>query len=140
MQLYDAKVRIDGNRDHEVVKHNLTAAEIHLLQHIHLSPQGHPVVVDIKHVADVNRSDAKERARLANEYTKGELSEDRGAKLINSLFGVAGVALPQTYIAPEPIIIEDFAVEDESDEEVVPVAPIVRSELKKPKKADDLVG
>lgn len=141
MKLYTAKVRIGGDRDHEVVKHNLTGAEIKLLEHIHISAKGHAVVVDIVHTADVNRSDAKERARLALEYTKGELVEDRGQKLINSLFGVDGVPLPQEYVAAAPEQITNFEVEDEEAEEIVAVAPPVRSTPKAPKKTvEDVVG
>lgn len=133
MKLYTAKVRIGGSRDHEVVKHNLTGAEMALLEALHVSPQGHPVIVDIKHTGDVNRTDAKERARLASEYSRGELVEDRGAKLINGLFGLPGVPLPQEYVAPVPV--ETVAYDPDSDAEpevITPVAPIERAKIKLP--------
>ena len=141
MKLYSARVRIGGSRDHEVDKHNLTAAEMKVLEMLHVSPQGHPVIVNPVHTGDVKRSDAKERARLAQLYSKGELVENRGEKIINGLFGVAGVALPQEYVAPvaEDVKSNDFSVEEEEDEEIVPVKP-VRSEPKKAKGVDELVG
>jgi hypothetical protein len=43
MKLYTAKVRIGGSRDHEVIKHDLTGAEMKLLEAIHVSAHGHPV-------------------------------------------------------------------------------------------------
>lgn len=140
MKLYSAKVRLGGSLEHEVNRDNLTGAEMHLLAKIHEGK--HPVLVDIKHTGDVNRTDAKERARLADTYTKGELTEDRGVKLINELFGVAGVPLPQDYVAPtaqEPV---EFGADAEGDEPevITPVAPIARSGKAKattnPKAAD----
>lgn len=145
MRLYTAKVRIGGSRDHEVVKHNLTAPEMKLLEQLHVSPQGHPVLMDIKHTGDVNRIDAKERARLAAEYSRGELVEDRGAKLINGLFGLPGVTLPHEYIADIPA--EAVAYDPDSDAEpeiITPVAPVERVKIKLPEKkaasADAVVG
>lgn len=133
MKLYSARVRIGGSRDHEVDKHNLTGAEMKLLEALHVSPQGHPVITNVVYTGDVNRSDAKERARLADNYSKGELVENRGEKIINSLFGVAGVPLPQEYVAPEAAPATEFSVEEEIEEVITPVAPIKRSE---PKRAD----
>lgn len=128
MDLYSCKVRLAGSTDNEVVKHNVTAAEIHLLASIHLGEGKQAPVVDIVKTGTVNRSDAKERARLADTYTKGELVEDRGAKMINNLFGVAGVPLPQTYVAPEVFVPEEFnPLEEEEAEVIVPVEAPVRA-------------
>lgn len=136
MKLYTAKVRLNGSRDNEVIKHHLTAAEILLLQNIHVSPQGHPSVVDIVHTANVNRSDSKERARLADLYTKGELVEDRGTKMINGLFGI-GTALPQDYVEPEPVIVETY--DDSTEvEEITGIEPIVQTKLAAPKPVADV--
>lgn len=142
MRLYSGKVRIGGSRDHEVIKHNLTAPEMKLLEMLHVSPQGHPVIVDIQHTGDVNRPDAKERARLAQEYSKGELVENRGRKLIDALFGVAGVPLPQEYVAPITVEATVYDNEADNDPEVItPVALPVRSPVKaKAREADALVG
>lgn len=143
MKLYTAKVRIGGSRDHEVTKENLTAPEMKLLEQLHVSPAGHPVLMEIKHTGDVNRTDAKERARLGEIYSKGELVENRGAKLINGLFGLPGVPLPQEYIADTPVAQAEFTAEEEEAEVITPVAPIERVKLKlKPKAAaaESVVG
>ncbi len=57
MKLYTAKVRLAGDRDHEVIKNNLTAAEMKLLEHIHVSPKGHPTLVEIVHTGMVEEYD-----------------------------------------------------------------------------------
>lgn len=128
MDLYSCKVRLAGSLDHEVIKHNVTAPEIHLLAAIHAGEGKQAPVVDIVKTGTVNRSDAKERARLADTYTKGELVEDRGSKMINAMFGVVGVPLPQTYVAPEVIVHTEYDIgEDEEVEVIVPVEAPVRA-------------
>lgn len=128
MDLYSCKIRLNGSLDHEVIKTNVTAPELHLLSNIHRGEGKHPPVVDIVKTGTVNRSDAKERARLADGYTKGELVEDRGNKMINSLFGVAGVPLPQTYVAPEVFAVEEFNPDEPDEpEEIIPVELPVRA-------------
>lgn len=128
MDLYSCKVRLDGSLDNEVIKHNVTAAEIHILAAMHNGQGKHPPVVDIVKTGTVNRSDAKERARLADTYTHGELVEDRGTKMITAMFGVAGVPLPQEYVAPEVFATTEYNPgEDEPEEEIVPVAAPVRA-------------
>lgn len=128
MDLYTCKVRLAGSTDHEVIKHNVTAPEIHLLAAIHHGEGKQAAVVDIVKTGTVNRSDAKERARLADTYTKGELVEDRGFKMINAMFGVAGVPLPQSYVAPEVIHHVEFNPGEEDEvEEIIPVEAPVRS-------------
>lgn len=128
MDLYTCKVRLNGSTDNEVLKHNVTAPEIHLLAMIHAGEGRQAPVVDIVKTGSVNRSDAKERARLADGYSKGELVENRGAKMINALFGVAGIPLPQTYIEPEVIKAVEFNPgEDEEEEVITPVEAPVRA-------------
>jgi hypothetical protein len=128
MDLYSCKIRLDGSLDNEVIKHNVTAAEIHVLSVIHNGQGKHPPVVDIVKTGTVNRSDMKERARLAELYTKGELTEDRGTKIITGIFGVAGVPLPQVYVAPEVFeTVEYNPGEDEVEEVITPVEEPVRA-------------
>lgn len=128
MDLYSVKVRLNGSLENEVIKHNVTAPEIHLLWNIHRGEGKHPPVVDITKTGTVNRSDAKERARLADTYTKGELVEDRGSKMISAMFGVAGVPLPQTYVAPEVFATVEYNPGEEEVEEVItPVEAPVRA-------------
>lgn len=127
MKLYTAKIRIKGSLEHEVVKHQLTAAEIAMLSHIHGG--NHPPVVDIVHTANVNRSDAKERARLAEAYTSGELTSDNGARIVNGLFGVNG-PLPQDYVVPTFEAVETVTPLDDSKETITPVDIPVRTKIK----------
>lgn len=128
MDLYSCKVRLNGSMDNEVLKQNVSAAELHLLTKIHHGEGKRPSVVDIVHTGTVNRSDAKERARLADTYTQGELVEDRGQKMIAAMFGVAGVALPQTYVAPEVFAPTEYVPgEEEVAEEITPVVAPVRA-------------
>lgn len=141
MDLHTVKVRLAGSLDNEVIKHNVTAAEIHLLNLLHAGQ--HPATTDIKLTGTVNRTDAAERKRLADEYTKGELVEDRGNKLIQSLFGVAGVPLPQKYVAPVTTQVEESA--EEAEEEVIlPIAevpaPVVAKTATKKQTAADLIA
>lgn len=119
MDLYSCKVRLDGSLDNEVIKHNVTAAEIHVLAAMHNGQGKHPPVVDIVKTGTVNRSDAKERARLADTYTHGELVEDRGSKMITGMFGVAGVPLPQVYVAPEVFEPVEYNPGEEEEAEVI---------------------
>lgn len=128
MDLYSCKVRLDGSLDNEVVKHNVTAPELHVLATIHQGQGKHPPVVDIVKTGSVNRSDIKERARLADIYTKGELVEDRGQRIITGMFGVVGVPLPQTYVAPEVVEQTEYNPgEDEEEEVITPVELPVRA-------------
>src|SRR5262245_14074882 len=133
MHLYSAKVRLNGNINNEVRKENLTAAEIHLLRELHAGPND--PVVEIVHTGYVDRTDAKERRRLAQEYTRGELIEDRGEKLIRGLFGVDGVPLPAQYVAP---ITEQLEVADADDGEPEKIIPVEKPDAEK--SVSDLVG
>lgn len=146
MKLYSATVRLAGNRDNEVAKDNLTAAEIHVLNHIHGGEGNHAAVINIVHTANVNRTDTRERARLASIYTKGELVEDRGEKILTSLFGVPGsMPLPQEYIEPviEAVDLDPDAPQEA--EEITPVdqpaaPPVVRTIVDKTDDLENLVA
>lgn len=135
MKIYKALVRIGGSRDHEVWKDNLTAAEMKMLEHIHNSPQGHPVLDKIEHTGNVNRKDSKERARLADLYAPGELSEDRGKDLVKQLFGLPGVPLPQEYEPPAPTVAEEYDAADEEEEVIEKVEEPVRTPISKRQRA-----
>lgn len=122
MKLYSARIRLAGNSDNEVVKENCTAAELKLLEFIHAGKAA--AVTDVKHTADVNRTDAKERTRLAGIYSKSTQNEFlSGPALIEKLFGVTGVPLPVEYVAPTFQPIETVEAEGDSDEEIIPVTP-----------------
>lgn len=117
MQTYSAKVRLGGSLYNEVLKHDLTAPEILLLQSIHNSPEGEGVV-DIKptgrdaydtvfadddpdHRAPkkVLRTERAERERLKNTYdpTGKKMAKIFGVgnPLPMHIEGVAGVVTPE---------------------------------------------
>lgn len=135
MIVYKAKVRLAGNVANEVLKENLTAAEIRVLQHIH----GSDAVLDIARIGQVKRSDAAERVRLAMLYRHGKGIVDDGDKLISELFGINGVALPQEYVAPAPVEDDEPIEVDMTDDEIElddEPEPIKRTVVAKPAAAD----
>lgn len=140
MKLYDATVRLGGSISNEVNVYTITAAEIAVLQRVH----GDDAVLRISEVGTVkNRTDARERARLATAYPKGMAADGKqpleGNAFINSIFGV-GTPLPREYVAPaiddkeEEIALE--TVEKEEIELAEKPVPIKRTPLK-PKKAPE---
>lgn len=137
MKLYNCKVNLGGSILHQVRKENVTAAEVMLLRSIHKG--SNEAIVDIEEVGRVNRSDREERARLANAYTTELFAEDgevsaQGMALVNSIFGVAGVPLPQ-YLEE----VEDRGVDIPAD---APEAPKRRGRPPKAETAplDELTG
>ena len=132
MKLYSVKINLAGSLLNQVHKDRVSAAEIVLLRAIH----GDDAVREIVHTANVNRSDRAERARLAKRYTKtspnGVL---RGDALVHRYLGVEAQPLPTE--VPEPATApkaEEFSVEVEDEEEIVPVevTPIRRTRVPKP--------
>lgn len=123
MHLYRCKVNLNGSTDNQVIKDNVTAAEIRLLQYIHgKSENGKEPVVDVEHVANTTRSDNQERARLNAVYAELELGQ--GAAILERILGVAGVPLPQKYEPPVFAPVEDMATEEAPiDEVITPVTP-----------------
>lgn len=130
MKLYSAKIRLAGNTDNEVVRYNMSAAELKLLEFVHAGK--HAAVVDVKHTGDVNRTEARERDRLAGNYSKSTPDSFLlGPKLVEKLFGVGGVPLPLEYAAPVFAAIETYDLDGDSDEVITPVndTPITRTSL-----------
>lgn len=118
MNLYTVTVNLNGSSDNQVILHNVTAAEIRLLQYIHgKSENGKEPVVDIEHTAETTRNDRQERSRLLDKYRELELG--KGAAIIEQIFGVAGVPLPQVYEAPVFAAVEEAVDEDSQIDEVV---------------------
>lgn len=114
MQIFNAKVRLQGNMHNEVAKRGLTVPEIILLRKIH----GGDGVVDIQHVgfADIDHLD--ERERLCYDYEPG----------LNSLGGTLGAEEAKAEFEkifggeynPLPEELRDYegeVVEDEKDHE-----------------------
>jgi hypothetical protein len=129
MELYSVTVNLNGQVANQVTKHNVTAAEIRLLQHIHgQSENGAEPVANIVQTATTTRSDRQERARLLAEYRNWQL--DQGSPLIEKLFGVAGVPLPKVYEPPVLEAIEDDPGEEDIGEIVTPIdAPPAKPSL-----------
>lgn len=100
MQLYSAKVRLGGSLYNEVIKDDLTAAEITLMRVIH---GGDDSVVEIKPTRNDARSDTEERARLQQIYGRA-LAGIENVKTLNAVLGVPGVPLPQVVPGFEPAI------------------------------------
>lgn len=131
MNLYKAKVRINGSLNNEVRKTGLTAAEIAILQRIH----GKDAVIDVVEVGSVRkRTDRSERNRLAGLYPIGPSADGKarleGETFIDSVLGV-GNELAKAYAAPVEPKAEDILPEDE--EEIVLLEPegepIVRTKV-----------
>lgn len=143
MKLYSAIVRLGGSITNEVRKHQLTAAEIAVLQRIH----GPDAVLKIIETGAVRgRSDAKERARLALAYPKGMSADGKtpleGHSFIASIFGVSGVALPVEYVPPVADEVEEVEMMIDEPAEVIetlekPVTIKRTAPRKLPVKSDD---
>lgn len=142
MNLYKAKIRLLGSLNNEVRKHDITAAEIAILQRLH----GKDGVVDVTHTGEVKkRSDRSERNRLAGIYLHGPSADGKtrlsGESFIDSVLGV-GNPLPHEYTAPVETETEEQEPEDkeeivrfgeQGEAEVTTSEPIVRTRV--PKKA-----
>lgn len=135
--LYKAKVRCSGSLNNEVLKTELTAPEIALLQRIH----GRDAVVDVVRVGAVKkRNDRSERHRLANTYPYGPSADGKsrlsGETFVDSVLGVGNV-LAREYVAPveaDPVEIEAAEQEEivlDSAEAAEPAEPIVRTRVAK---------
>jgi hypothetical protein len=133
MKLYSVKVHLDGNRNNEVRKPEVTAAEIAVLQRLH----GSDAVLDIAEIGHVNgRTDRRERARLADIYKRGPSADRKqmldGPAFIDSIFGAAA-PLPPAYEPPVEFEAEEVVIEQEAKE------TIVKAEKAKPIKVKTVV-
>lgn len=139
MKLYSAKIRLAGNTDNEVIRHNMSAAELHVLEFIHAGKNA--VLTDVKYTGDVNRTDARERQRLAQEYSKSTRDGFMpGVAIMEKLFGIATLPLPAVYEAPKFEPVETFDVEGEGENEVITPAPEPVLKKSMPTKLDELTG
>lgn len=82
MQLYDCKVRLNGNMLSESVKKDVTAPEIIILRALHGHDEG---VIDIRPTVMDKRPHADERERLEQVY---------GPKVVFETFGLPHLKLP----------------------------------------------
>ena len=145
MKLYSAKIRLAGNSDNEVLKHNMSAAELKILEFIHAGKA--QTLVDVKHTGDVNRTESRERTRLSQIYSKSTQDAHlNGAQIVEKLFGVASQPLPAEYAPPVFAPIETYNPDAEGvDEVITPVVeedePMpVRSPVPKKSALDELTG
>jgi len=125
MKLYACKLRLAGAVTNEVMKADVTAAEIEVLRALH----GSDAVVDITQTGENGRTSAQERARLKNIYASEESlsSQSLGKRmaLLRDLFGHDRLPLPD-----EPM--DPALAEDEGDAEVEATpAPVVRTRVAK---------
>lgn len=130
MKLYSCKLRLAGAVTNEILKADITAAEIEVLREIH----GADSVVDIKSTGENTHNSMQERARLKRIYASEEsLSAQSLGKriaMLRNLFGHDRLPLPD-----EPM---DPANVEEIDEEAIEAAPapVVRTRVaKKPVEA-----
>lgn len=126
MKLYSCKLRLAGAVTNEVLKDDVTAAEIEVLREIH----GGDAVLDIKATGEDGKTSAQERARLKRIYASEESlsSQSLGKRMamLRNLFGHDRLALPD-----EPV--DRISDEDEGADEVEAApAPVVRTRVKKP--------
>lgn len=125
MKLYSCKLRLAGAVTNEILKAEITAAEIEVLREIH----GADSVVDIKQTGENATNSMQERARLRRIYASEEsLSAQSLGKriaMLRNLFGHDRLPLPD-----EPL---DPANVEEIDEETIDTAPapVVRTRVTK---------
>ncbi len=111
MKLYSVRVRLNGSAQNEVTKYNATAAELKVLAAIHNGGDNYPLA-EVKETGKVNRSDARERKRLHDEYHEYNLGQ--GVKLLASVLPDS-VPLPQEWVPPQ------FVPEDDEEEDILDV-------------------
>lgn len=116
MQTYKVKVRLAGAVTNEVVKENVTAAEVFILRAMH----GEDAVSVIEKQKMDKRSHAEERRRLHSIYANPEHNMPDAVKkkveMIRGLFGHdtmdLPVKLPDEVEAPKRVVLKD---DDKSD-------------------------
>jgi hypothetical protein len=95
MQLYDAKVRLNGSVANEVNKHSITAAEVMILRALH----GEDAVVNIAPVGEEQRPHLQERQRLYGIYANINTLTAEALKprmdMLRGMFGHDTADLPQ---------------------------------------------
>jgi hypothetical protein len=100
MQTATVLLSLGGDHGNQIVKHDVTAAEIAVLRVIH----GDEAVTDVEPTLDVKRSNREERARLLNIYGGAKMEDNK--PIVESMFpGVAArvfenlneLSLPDTF-------------------------------------------
>jgi hypothetical protein len=130
MRLYDCKVLLDGSRENEVRKDDVTAAEIMALRLIH----GPDSVLEIVPKEMDKRPHGPERARIFRLYADPEaLDSQKKTAALTALFGPSHVPLPVEL--PDAETIHDL-----DDEAPAAVAPSRVQLPKKAGKAEDVAA
>lgn len=132
MKLYQCKLRLAGNVNNEVLKTDVTAAEIEVLREIH----GSDAVLDIVQTGENKLDSAKERARLKRIYASEESlsSQSLGKRMamLRNLFGHDRLELPNDVVDPAD------RIEDEDEEiEAAEDKPVQRTRVPKKPKAEE---
>lgn len=123
MKSYSAKIRLHGSRDNEVMKTELSPAELLVLTHIH----GDEGIVDVREVDKVLRRQkdpAGERLfRWTSDQERKYLIRTYGEKNFKAIFPGPLDPLPEEFVGPlagvDVIPDEELPVE----EELMPVIP-----------------
>lgn len=79
MQIFSGKIRPSGDINTEIVRKDITAAEVMVLREIH----GQDAVVSLEMKSSDKRDHAYEYERLVRKYSRS----DDGRKALSSLFG-----------------------------------------------------
>lgn len=94
MRFYDVKVRLKGDPLHEIIKADISAAEVAVIEQLH----GATSVVLLTGRAG-RKMDAADmvahRNDLALQYSNGH--DYPGARIVNELFGPQHLPLPETH-------------------------------------------
>ncbi|MBO4228015.1 hypothetical protein [Bradyrhizobium neotropicale] len=131
MKLYSCKLRLAGATTNEILKSDVTAAEIEVLRELH----GIDAVVEIKEAGENAKTSAEERARLKRLYANPEsLNTQMAAKranMLRNLFGHDRLPLPDEVLDP---VAQDEG-EDFEEPAAVAAPPIKRTRIAKPEAA-----
>lgn len=104
MELYSARILLNGSRDNEVRRDDLTAPEVLILRSMH----GGDAVLDVKIVGKIERTPGQERKRLFG--VEGELPALYKAEQIAKVFPSEFTPMPEA-LPPDMVNIEGSAVD-----------------------------
>lgn len=123
MKLYSCRVRLHGSVMNEVFKEAVTATEIHVLRALH----GPDAVLDITPRADIERTSAEERDRLAFQYPQyADGMNSQQIDIVSKLFG------PMTELPKELAGFEiNREVVEEAQKPVVKPVELRKAEAKR---------
>lgn len=123
MKFYSAKIRLAGSLLNEVLRTDLSAPEVLLLNEIH----GEGSIASLTETGEkeFGRTENRvERRRLERKYgaDPANIVSPRNAELLQRLFPT--VDLPQSVSPADLIAVSDADIEDLADQAEVPSAPV----------------